>query len=256
MSQPTKLLGEFVWFDMMTTDLEKSLAFYKGLFPEWDIQAQEVAPGFVYHMIHIGGRKTGGFVPMEGEGPPTHWISYVSVEDCDAAIEKAESMGAKTLVPAFSAPGVGRMAVMSDPSGAYFKPMALDEPMDPKTKAPGDFIWLELATPKLDEMEQFYGQLFGWSFNRVEMAPGEPYLLANIGELEIAGMMNPQEGMPAMWVPYIETGGVDERHKKAVELGATTIVPPSDIPNVGRFAYLQDPCGAFVAIFEDGKVGG
>ena len=60
--------------------------------------------------------------PMQGV--PPHWNVYFNVADVDASIAKAEELGAKTVVPAFDVPDVGRMAVLTDPQGAMFSLMA------------------------------------------------------------------------------------------------------------------------------------
>ena len=54
--------------------------------------------------------------------------------------------------------------------------------------------------------------------------------------------------MPPSWGLYITVDDVDATAEKATGLGATVCVPPSDIPEVGRFCVLQDPQGAFISI--------
>jgi uncharacterized protein len=61
------------------------------------------------------------------EGVPPHWNIYFNVEDVDASVAKAEELGGKTVAPAFDVPGVGRMAMVSDPQGASFWVMAAGE---------------------------------------------------------------------------------------------------------------------------------
>ena len=57
-------------------------------------------------------------------------------------------------------------------------------------------------------------------------------------------------GVPPNWLVYIGTEDVDASAGKAKELGATVHMPPTDIPNVGRFAVLMDPTGAAFALFK------
>jgi hypothetical protein len=59
-----------------------------------------------------------------GDVPP-HWMSYVTVADCDAAARKAEATGATLLVPPKNIEGVGRFAVVTDPQGAAFSILKL-----------------------------------------------------------------------------------------------------------------------------------
>jgi predicted enzyme related to lactoylglutathione lyase len=57
-------------------------------------------------------------------------------------------------------------------------------------------------------------------------------------------------GAPPHWLPYINTPDVDATVRQANQLGAKTLFGPHDIPNVGRFAVLQDPQGAVFATFK------
>ena len=60
------------------------------------------------------------------------------------------------------------------------------------------------------------------------------------------------EGVPAQvpphWAAYVTVEDVDATAKKAEQAGATIIVPPTDIPNVGRFCTFQDPQGAVLSV--------
>jgi predicted enzyme related to lactoylglutathione lyase len=49
-------------------------------------------------------------------------------------------------------------------------------------------------------------------------------------------------------LPYFGVASVDVAAEKAASLGATTYVPPTDIPGTGRFAVFADPQGATFAI--------
>ena len=72
-------------------------------------------------MFSNGGAPLGGMMnqPAEQPGPPT-WLYYISVEDCDAATEKAKSLGAKVLNGPMEVPGGDRVAQLMDPYGAAF----------------------------------------------------------------------------------------------------------------------------------------
>ena len=62
-------------------------------------------------------------------GAPPHWIGYTAVDDVDASVKKATSLGGKVLAPAFDIPKVGRVAVLADPQGAAFAIVHLIEDM-------------------------------------------------------------------------------------------------------------------------------
>ncbi len=63
-------------------------------------------------------------------------------------------------------------------------------------------------------------------------------------------MMAAEAGMPLAWTFYIAVEDTDALVAKAAELGAKVIVPPTDIPDTGRFSILIDPQGAALAVLQ------
>ena len=58
------------------------------------------------------------------------------------------------------------------------------------------------------------------------------------------------KGVPPHWLPYLQVTDCDATTKKAQSLGGGVVIPPTDIPNTGRFAYLKDPQGAVFAVIK------
>ena len=54
--------------------------------------------------------------------------------------------------------------------------------------------------------------------------------------------------IPDHWLPYALVGDCDDAAGRAVRLGGIVIAPPIDLEQVGRFAVLQDPGGAHIAV--------
>jgi predicted enzyme related to lactoylglutathione lyase len=116
-------------------------------------------------------------------------------------------------------------------------------------KQHGAFSWCELMTTDVAAAKAFYGKLFGWKTEDISM-PGTTYTVIKAGGSEIGGIMaTPQEslGMPPAWGTYVTVDDVDATAKAAGELGARLLVPPTDIPDVGRFCVIQDPQGAAIS---------
>lgn len=110
----------------------------------------------------------------------------------------------------------------------------------------GAFCWNELATKDLGAAKKFYTELLGWQLE-VSNAAGMSYIEIVVGGEHIGGMyqMTAEDGdAPSHWMSYVAVDDVDERAKKAAELGGNVCVPPTDIPNVGRFCVITDPTGA------------
>ena len=114
----------------------------------------------------------------------------------------------------------------------------------------GAFSWAELATTDVEGAKRFYTGLLGWT---TEQAPveGMSYTLAKVGEERVAGIMStqcPGGEVPPHWGVYITVDDVDATVRKAGELGGKVLMPPTDIPNVGRFAVLADPQGVMFSV--------
>jgi len=121
--------------------------------------------------------------------------------------------------------------------------------MDEMFMKPGAVSWTELATSDPEAAKKFYGSLFGWTFQTMEM-PGMQYHVASVAGRQFGGVMKmpaDKASMPPIWISYVTVENVDETAKQAQELGATLIVPPQDIPEVGRFCIIKDPQGAGIA---------
>jgi len=109
----------------------------------------------------------------------------------------------------------------------------------------GAFSWFELMTTDVKGAKKFYTQLFGWETEDMPME-NMSYTITKIGDEGVGGIMPipaEAEGTPAHWGVYVTVDDVDATARKAEELGGKIHVPPTDIPNVGRFCVVQDPQG-------------
>jgi predicted enzyme related to lactoylglutathione lyase len=120
--------------------------------------------------------------------------------------------------------------------------------MDNKYKLHGAFSWCELLTTDVPEAKRFYSKPFGWTLEAGPI-PDMDYTLVKYGGEQMGGIMAMPpgaEGMPPCWGVYVTVDDVDATAKLAVEMGGKVLVPPRDIPQVGRFCVLQDPQGAMI----------
>jgi len=116
----------------------------------------------------------------------------------------------------------------------------------------GAFSWSELVTPDIEAAKTFYGQLFGWEWESSSVA-GIDYSTIKAGGQGIGGILptpprQAQGEIPPHWGVYVTVEDVDQTVKVAQDLGATILVPPTDIPTVGRFSVFKDPQGAILSI--------
>ncbi|GAB1436151.1 hypothetical protein MASR2M32_23950 [Sphaerotilus sulfidivorans] len=124
--------------------------------------------------------------------------------------------------------------------------------MDP-VNTHGVFSWNELMTPDPARAADFYHQLFGWTFQTRAMPDlPEGYRVAHLEGEPVAGIMPmPPDAPPAMpphWGSYVTVDNVDETAGECAALGGRVLLPPTDIPEIGRFAMLQDPQGAVFGV--------
>jgi len=119
--------GDWHWHELATPDIDKAKAFYGELFG-WSWEVMDMGENGHYHILKQtpDDQGHGGAMQMDCEewkGIPPHWMTYLEVDDCDAAAKKAKDLGGEIGVEPFDIPGVGRMAVIKDPQGAVFSIM-------------------------------------------------------------------------------------------------------------------------------------
>jgi predicted enzyme related to lactoylglutathione lyase len=115
----------------------------------------------------------------------------------------------------------------------------------------GRFTWHELMTADPAAAAKFYGELLGWKVQEMDMGPGGTYRLFLNGDKQVGGAMKAPPGVPAHWLPYVDTVSVDETAKKLVEHGGKVMVPPTDVPGIVRFCVAADPQGAAIGFIHN-----
>ncbi|MGH9312710.1 MAG: VOC family protein [Vicinamibacterales bacterium] len=249
--------GTFCWPELSTSDAPAAKKFYSTLF-KWEPDDQPMPQGGPYTMLKLGGEDVGALHTLhEGQkkaGVPPHWMSYVAVTNADETAKKAASLGGTVLVPPFDVMDHGRMAVIQDPTGAIFSIwQAKAHPGATRINEVGALVWTELYTRDPDNASAFYSRLLGW---RPKPWEGPmPYTVFNLaGEERMAGgmlsMPDEMEGVPPHWLPYFQVDDTDKIVARARELGANVIMPPTDVPKVGRLAIVADPQGASFAVIK------
>jgi uncharacterized protein len=250
--------SKFVWHDLMAADVEGAKKFYGELFG-WRFEASKNDP---YQHIYAGPTGIGGLMKLEEKfGAPPHWLGYIGVDDVDAAVTAVKKNGGQVHVPATAIENVGQFAIVADPQGAVFSPFhhtrGAAQPESDARPAPYTFCWDELLTSDPDAAAKFYGAVFGWGVESMEIPGfGRYTLLKRTGvkgtdgaDRNAAGVIKIPPGVPRpFWLSYVAVPDADEVLNKAKRLGATPTTQPMDIPGVGRFATLLDPQHAALAL--------
>lgn len=240
-------IGQVVWHQLMATDVERAKRFYTELLG-WQIELWKPGEQDETPMISVDGVTHGGFHAAP-EGAPSHWLGHVRVESADDASARAERLGGKAVFGPVDMPEIGRFVVIQDPQGAV---MSAYTPETEEPAAQGVFLWDELMSTDAEASKLFYTEVFGWTTSEMDMGEMIYTLFERAPGNQVAGLYQKGEDMPgpSMWVPYLATDDVDATTAKAGGLGASVVVPPMDVPTVGRMALLVDSVGALVGLYK------
>jgi uncharacterized protein len=113
---------------------------------------------------------------------------------------------------------------------------------------PGTFSWAELATSDAEAAKAFYGELFGWSYDDNPIGDGQVYTMAQRDGGTAAALF--QTDQPPHWNCYVTVESVDAATAKATAAGGTELHEPFDVMDVGRMAFVADPVGAAIFLWE------
>lgn len=111
--------GTFAWNELATTSVADARAFY-GATLGWTFEEFELPDG-PYCVAHVDGQPVAGIGGMETgalDEAGSYWFSFIQVDDLDARVEQAVELGASIVRPAIDVPGVGRVVIIEDPTGA------------------------------------------------------------------------------------------------------------------------------------------
>jgi uncharacterized protein len=247
------------WVDTLQPDPEAAMRFYEQLFG-WEFDGP--GPGG-YYVARLRDRDVAGLgTSPDREAPPTTaWNTYVSVSAVNDALAKAEPAGAEVLAGPIDAEPAGRLAVISDPTGAA---LGLWEAHERKgaqlVNEPGAWAMSFLNTPDPGRAKAFYTDLFGWETEAFGAAPGAEITLWRVpgytgGEAaqpvprDVVGGMMPTVAadVPPSWSVDFWIEDADRAAANAQNLGGRVVQAPRDVPGF-RNAVLADPSGAAFSV--------
>jgi uncharacterized protein len=246
-TRDTAPVGAPCWIDLMTSNTERSQAFYCELF---DWVAGEPNPEFGgYFNFTRGGVPVAGCIAKgPGTAAPDSWSVYLASDNADMTVSAVAVYGGHPLLPATEIGQLGSMAYVTDPGGAG---IGIWEPGIHKgfgvLAEPGAPTWFELHTRGYDEVVDFYENAFGWETHVVSDTDGFRYSTLGEAEGALAGIMDASadlpEGARGQWSIYFGTADTDAALAKVEALGGTILTSAVDTP-YGRLATAADPTGA------------
>jgi predicted enzyme related to lactoylglutathione lyase len=242
--------GQPCWADVTSPDVDAAAAFYGELFGwQADKAPQPEAGG--YTMFSKDGKHTAAASPpMPGtEEVPSHWTVYLAADDVDAIANSVRQADGTVMMDPFDVFDSGRMTVAADPAGAVFGIWQAGTHIGSQLKGePGTMNWAECQTRNREASQPFYEQVFGYEVGTMPMGEGGEYVLFKVNGQSAAGLIQIDEhfppDVPSNWSVVFEVADTDAAVARVQELGGSVVVPPNDIPDVGRFAVVADPWGA------------
>jgi len=253
-SSPTNVehVGKFVWYDLLTDDVDAARAFYGEMFGwEFDDYGKD---NHIYTIILQNGVPIGGIVAsdqLKQDVEQSRWLSYLSVENVDAAVAKTVVAGGKSFANGTDFPERGRVGIVKDPQGALIAYVRSDsgDPDDAEPKL-SQFFWTELWTSDLNAAEAFYTDLVSYERDAEadNAVDGSVYRVLKIGDRRRAGMLQiPFDGVLPNWLPYIMTPDPTAAAKRAESLGGRILLAPEGTLHSGS-AIIADPTGGVFGI--------
>ena len=245
-----KLLGSFVWCELLTTDPGAAGPFYSK------VVGWTTAPfGPAYTTFNTKSGSVGGMMALPDDakrmGAPPNWLMYVGTPNVDETATRVAQLRGRVLKQPADIPGTGRFAVVQDPYGATFGIYTPNAPRAAKAQPrAGEFSWFELYTPNPEGAWSFYQSLFGWEkTSAMDMGEMGVYqMFGRGGGIPNGGIMKPPPGAPAAWLPYAMVPDAKAAAARAQANGGKIINGPMEVPGGDWIAQGMDAQGAMFAV--------
>lgn len=244
--------GTICWADLGTPDMDGARATYRELLG-WQFDDVPLDSGRTYTLATADGKLIAGMYAIK-EPSLSSWDAYICVDDADAVVEMAQSLGGTIISPAHDTGGVARMATIQDPTGATF---CIWQPTGHAgaqvLRTTGALTWCELLTRDLEAACTFYRELLGWTTS--EQADVGGYRIFELDGQHVAGLMmldETMEAIPESWLCYFRTDDGEAAAATIEHHGGAILVPPTSIEGVGRFLVAADANGAVMGLLEPG----
>ncbi len=239
-----------VHFEVTGPDDEPLVKFYGELFG-W---ATRTVPGVGYTLIDTkSGTGTNGGIGKNQNGEA--WTTfYVGVDDPQGVLDKAESLGAKTVLPVTEMPGMVTLALFTDPDGLLVglvknEPPQEGQPVGPSAGDGAPVDWFEVLGSDAKRTQAFYVELFGWKVD--ESFPGYGLVDTQAGQ-GIGGGLGSGEG--SSWATvYAHVPDAQRALARAEQLGGTRVYGPNAVDDHMQTGAFRDPAGNVFGVYHHGS---
>lgn len=244
--------GMPIWYELLSTDADASKAFYADVIG-WDVGPKPEGDMDYRMIVTSAGDNVGGLMNLSPEmtagGAKPTWLFYIGADDVDATVAKISALGGSVHLPAFDMPGVGRMAMLTDPQGIAFYVMrgASDQASTVwERSGMGKCNWHELVTPDQAAGNAFYAEVFGWTFPDRMTMPGDlgDYVFVEAAGETIGATMTVNDHQPTSgWLFYFRAPDIKAAAAKVTAGGGIVLMGPHEVPGGDRIIVASDPQG-------------
>ena len=252
--------GDFIWYELLTPDIAGAKDFYDAVVG-WNIAGKSDFPND-YRMIgRSDGKFAGGAMQitdeMQQHGARPTWLGYILVPDVDQSVAAIQREGGQVHMPAFDIPGVGRVAMVTDPQGAPFYVMKpLPPEGDPNAKsdvfspdAEQRVGWNELSSSDPVAARRFYGEQFGWTSDEfMPMGEQGEYRFFKQNGVTIGAVAGTSEGQQPHWRFYFRVPSIAKAKETAEAKSGKIVMGPMEVPTGDHIVIGIDPQGAEFAL--------
>lgn len=239
------------WVDLSVHDVDGAVKFYREVLG-WEF-AETSAEYGGYRMASLGGVEAAGIGPQQGDYP-SYWVLYFATDDVDALATRAKQSGGSVFVEPFDVVTQGRMAILTDPTGAFFGAWqaGLHSGFG-ASEQPGFFTWAEVNTRDADKARDFHAELLGATITQTPTGGSAYFNLGKDGKnfVGILQMNEEWEGVPPHWMVYFQVDAIDSAVARVKEHRGTVAVEPFDTP-FGRIAVIGDAAMASFSLLQRG----
>lgn len=272
MTQPSMLqaLGNPIWFDLASSDVDASLRFYSEVLG-WEYESIDMGGGNLYHLAVDNDRNIAGL----GQRPAdvqlgereSIWITHLYTDDARATATKVVEMGGRVITEPhdIAIPGqleiVGARCTLANPAGGVFSlwQSGIGQGCEVFGEV-GAACWIEYHTPNVDASKQWHSAVFGVDFEPFEVPVGDAdgasvtlHMLKCDGEDQSCAFvqMAPDEMLMQVpyWMPYFMVADVEVAAETARRLGAEVPMDIGSLP-FGRYVAIVDPQDAVFSLWQ------
>jgi predicted enzyme related to lactoylglutathione lyase len=253
----SNLQGSFIWYELLTSDIAGAKRFYDAVVG-WNIAGRSDFPNDYRMIARSDGGHAGGAMQitdeMKAHGARPVWLAYIGADDVDSTAAAIQADGGKLMMPSFDIPGIGRVAMVTDPVGTPFyimKPIPPAGQPDAESDVfsvnqPEHVRWNQLTTEDQDGVIAFFTRHFGWvQDGAMPMGEMGDYKFIYQNGVRVGAVMRKPPQLPmSMWTFYIGVGDID-RAAEAVNGGGGKILHgPMEIPGGEYSLDGIDPQGS------------